>query len=68
MDEVIAALGTQYQIRGDAILPRHSKDAPTLSQLGLIRLAHYNVRTLLKEFKALKLEVERLKLVGHNCD
>jgi hypothetical protein len=41
--EWLPALRTQYQIRGDAIVPRKSADAPTVEQMGLIRAAHYSI-------------------------
>ena len=37
------SLHTQYQLCGDAIIPRHSPDAPTMQQLSRIRAAHLSI-------------------------
>lgn len=65
MNETIVALGTQYQI---SVRPRYSSDAPTKEQLELIENAHECIESLLQGYKELQLEVERLRLMGHNCD
>lgn len=43
LKEWLPCLRTQYQIRGDAIVPRHSHDAPTVEQMSRIRACHYSV-------------------------
>lgn len=53
IDATLAALGTQYQFRSDAIVPRASEDAPTLEQVGMIRAAHLNIAQILRAYKAL---------------
>lgn len=48
LKEWLPALRTQYQIRGDAIVPRNSADAPTIEQIGKIRAAHYSIIPLVE--------------------
>lgn len=52
IDEALEALHTQYQFCGDAIIARHSQEAPTDIQLGRIRGAHLNIIPILKALKA----------------
>lgn len=51
IDETLVALRTQYQIRGDAIVPRASADAPTIRQMGIIRDAHLNIYPIILALK-----------------
>ncbi len=61
VDKTLKALHTQYQFRSDAIVPRSSLDAPTIQELGLIRDAHLNIITILKELKQVKQDYEDLQ-------
>lgn len=58
IDKTLSALHTQYQIRGDAIVPRASAEAPTIEQMSLIREAHLNIIPILKALKAAQRERE----------
>ena len=51
VDATLEALHTQYQIRADAIVARHTADAPDMRQLGMIRDAHLNMIPILKALK-----------------
>ena len=48
LKEWLPALRTQYQIRGDAIVPRDSMDAPTVEQMSCVRAAHYSIIPLIE--------------------
>lgn len=61
VDATLEALRTQYQVRGDAIVPRASKDAPTVCQLGLIRDAHLNIQRILHAYKVASERVAALE-------
>ncbi len=54
IDKTLEALNTQYQFCASAIIPRNSKDAPTIEQLSLIREAHLNIYNIITELKALR--------------
>lgn len=52
LKEWLPALRTQYQIRGEAIVPRNSMDAPSVEQMSRIRSAHYSVIPLVEHLIA----------------
>jgi hypothetical protein len=57
LDEWIAALQTQYQIRSDAIVARRCEDAPTPFQLAAIREAHCHLGRALQYIRTLKARI-----------
>jgi hypothetical protein len=52
--DTLKALHTQYQFCSDAIIPRSSQEAPTVEQLGMIRDAHLNIISILRELQRLQ--------------
>lgn len=59
--EWLGALHTQYQLQGDAIIPRVSSEAPTVEQLGKIREAHLSIIPTLNAYLQLQTKLEQLR-------